>query len=569
MPKNIDENYLRKLQKAQNEPFKCAAFSGGGAKGAIYSGAHEALVNSGILDGLEALAGSSAGAITAAAISTGISKKYFQKISTETNLKGLLGDGFLTKDGKPLYDLVKTIVSTNISDYLSDANFGGVKELSEKRVNKIQKELNGLEKDINDSGGDSTASESDTKNSEHAKHRIDALTYQLDKLQSALKNNCKQLRDLKEKAEKNESITFKDLEILHIIDPIKFKDLIITATNKGTGELTIFNAKEKPDVEIALACRASASIPLVFEPVDINGTKYVDGGYRDNIPTKYFQDSDMQPKLLESLKQVQDSKKEGRILTLAFGSCEPDNRANIAIYSQKENKSDMNFLMKFLVNVVFKMVSKVKGTFTYTDEDDKTHEELRENALNTVLLDTKDVSTLSFDKAQAKAEYLHEKGNIQTARHFDNFEIGKREENLDLREFALQLHESTQSEGLIETWKDKILGGKEEKLKKRLSYCKSETWKAKKPDYVLEDFIAVAAMTRSGSTTLSNSTNTMSKMIAQLNDPQTSDKVRKHFNKVLDKASDNKTYEKSDFNDLLKKKEQDISRLQKQNTHQK
>ena len=42
------ESRLKKLTAAQNEPFKYAAFSGGGAKGAIYSGVHEELERSGV-----------------------------------------------------------------------------------------------------------------------------------------------------------------------------------------------------------------------------------------------------------------------------------------------------------------------------------------------------------------------------------------------------------------------------------------------------------------------------------------------------------------------------------------
>nr|WP_269146071.1 patatin-like phospholipase family protein [Rickettsia canadensis] len=33
-------------------------------------------------------------------------------------------------------------------------------------------------------------------------------------------------------------------------------------------------------------------MPLVFEPVEINGKQYIDGGYLDNIPTKYFKDNE-------------------------------------------------------------------------------------------------------------------------------------------------------------------------------------------------------------------------------------------------------------------------------------
>lgn len=59
------------------------------------------------------------------------------------------------------------------------------------------------------------------------------------------------------------------------------------ATQQETSKLTIFNSVDTPNVEIALACRASASIPLVFETVEIDGKKYVDADieiiYRQNI----------------------------------------------------------------------------------------------------------------------------------------------------------------------------------------------------------------------------------------------------------------------------------------------
>jgi NTE family protein len=37
--------------------------------------------------------------------------------------------------------------------------------------------------------------------------------------------------------------------------------------------------------DLHLAITASASIPILFAPVEINGSKYVDGGVTDNIPT--------------------------------------------------------------------------------------------------------------------------------------------------------------------------------------------------------------------------------------------------------------------------------------------
>ena len=121
-------------------------------------------------------------------------------------------------------------------------------------------------------------------------------------------------------------------------------------------------------------------------------------------------------------------------------------------------------IVKFLMDVVFKFLAKVGGNFEYSKEENKTYQGLRKNALNAVILDTKDVGTLSFAEAQAKAEYLHIKGSIQTARHFENHDIGSNpDKNLDRKEFMLKVFEETQSKGVISKWKDKILGGKEKK----------------------------------------------------------------------------------------------------------
>lgn len=64
------------------------------------------------------------------------------------------------------------------------------------------------------------------------------------------------------------------------------KELHVAATNLNTGEYTIFNSGEliKPVI-------ASASIPLIFKPVIINGDTYVDGGLLNNLPIEPLQDT--------------------------------------------------------------------------------------------------------------------------------------------------------------------------------------------------------------------------------------------------------------------------------------
>ena len=69
---------------AQNVTIKNLVFSGGGAKGATYPGAYEALCEEKIMPNIKNISGSSAGAITAALIATGATSEKFKKLSEDT-----------------------------------------------------------------------------------------------------------------------------------------------------------------------------------------------------------------------------------------------------------------------------------------------------------------------------------------------------------------------------------------------------------------------------------------------------------------------------------------------------
>ncbi|WP_334034775.1 patatin-like phospholipase family protein [Burkholderia cepacia] len=68
--------------------------------------------------------------------------------------------------------------------------------------------------------------------------------------------------------------TFAQLEI----------DLKVIATDLLREREFQFSRETTPDVPIALAARASASIPIVFVPVTVAGGLFVDGGMCDNMP---------------------------------------------------------------------------------------------------------------------------------------------------------------------------------------------------------------------------------------------------------------------------------------------
>ena len=491
-------NNLENLKKAQENPIEYIAFSGGGAKGTIYSGVYEATKKAGILDNVKAVAGSSAGAITAAIIALGTSPERFEKISKNTNLQTLLGrKGFsagiiqLNKDGKPLYDLLDSIIKENIKNFLE---------------------------------------------------REDIIKITDDEA----------LDDLRKRYQAKEKIYFRDIALLRKYDPVQYKDLVITAVQKDTGELTIFNSFDTPNVEVALACRASASIPLVFEPVEINGKKYVDGGYIDNIPTKYFRDNEPEFEVKEindNTDEITLAKKQNRTLAMAFGSG-MEATANIAIYSAKKIETPGE-IVKFLADILFKMLVKVGGKFRYTDTLKETSEQLRENALNTVVLNTGGIDTLDFKDAQKYADYLHVKGYCQTREYLNNHELGKEtDKTFEYQKFLLNVYEIYNNQNLNKTfgikmldmfissdekadskWKKGIIENHDDKAKILLSFCKTGALIEKKLQKDLKEYVIIAATSRSGK--LKADTNSLKALLHVLNDPTTPNKIKESFIDVL------------------------------------
>lgn len=73
-------------------------------------------------------------------------------------------------------------------------------------------------------------------------------------------------------------LTFAQLDGLVADKPETFKRLSVVASNLTRQKPQIFNSKTTPHLPIWQAVRASISIPLIFEPVKINGDFYVDGG---------------------------------------------------------------------------------------------------------------------------------------------------------------------------------------------------------------------------------------------------------------------------------------------------
>ena len=294
--------------------------SGGGAKGVVYPGSYKAVEETGVLKGIKEFAGASAGAITVALIAVGMTTSHFRTVLLTTNLEELMGDNvgavfgsnvagvcFLTKDGKPLEQFIRKHI-----------------------IETVRATLDNLE-DV-----DLIASQ------------YPAFNALLIKLQG-----------------EQPRFTFGDLAILNQHFSDKFKQLIIPAVTFPNGDIQIFNAERTPDVEIALACRASASIPVILEPVEIEigskKQKFVDAGFYDNFPTDYF-DVDKSGVFIKNQKPKQT-------MVFAFGEG-LDNKKNQvfqALYGERWDEVISEKLLGEIIDEGMKLAHK----FLDLEEEDE------------------------------------------------------------------------------------------------------------------------------------------------------------------------------------------------------
>lgn len=100
--------------------------------------------------------------------------------------------------------------------------------------------------------------------------------------------------------------------------------------------------------------RASLSIPLIFEPYEINGKYYIDGGSSNNYPYEYFKDSDLpvlalkvsQPKTNKTLKDLNILEYSGKVISQLITAQEYKGKYNSNIVDIKINYSNFDFNLK-------------------------------------------------------------------------------------------------------------------------------------------------------------------------------------------------------------------------------
>ena len=80
----------------------------------------------------------------------------------------------------------------------------------------------------------------------------------------------------------HENITFIDFA------KMTGKNLVVCVSNLTKEKAEYWSVDTTPGRPVALALRASCSIPILFSPVVIDGEYYIDGALYDNLPINYF-----------------------------------------------------------------------------------------------------------------------------------------------------------------------------------------------------------------------------------------------------------------------------------------
>ena len=74
------------------------------------------------------------------------------------------------------------------------------------------------------------------------------------------------------------------VELKHFVQRDGPDELVVCATNVNTSEATYFSAELTPNVKVTRALLASMCLPFLFDPIEIDGESFVDGGLSDNCP---------------------------------------------------------------------------------------------------------------------------------------------------------------------------------------------------------------------------------------------------------------------------------------------
>ena len=229
---------------------------GGGAKGVGYPPALVELEKHGGMNGVKQIVGTSAGALTASLLAAGLSAEQFQKVSDTHDMASF-------KDKPPNWNAKYPNLKFSTTGFHGGTALEVVDRESAQSVKAFL--------DGDDGQAKIAAAVADGRISAGDAGALEALRHQNFEVDRTA-----------------QMVTFQDLENLSKIDPGKFKSLTLTGWNYTDKSLAYFNAKNTPQMPVAVASRISMSIPYFFKSPKYDagdGVKtWVDGGVGSNMP---------------------------------------------------------------------------------------------------------------------------------------------------------------------------------------------------------------------------------------------------------------------------------------------
>lgn len=400
-------NYgLHELYSLDNPSVERAVFSGGGAKGITLPGAYKALSHTGVLDDIKQVSGASAGAITAAFAASGIDPQSMTDIIQRTDLKSLLGHFSLEKTGgfktgKPLLAFARKELTKSFQDKLN--NLLGNNSDAPQQVRNLKTKIDQYLAKMPEAADWSTIDSHDKAAVKKAKAQDQAQENYLIENPSPV-----QFKDLKTINDKCSEQGIK----------APFKELFLTAAYKETREQQVFSSESTPDVEIALACRASASIPAVLQPVDIkiNGTNhtFVDGGYIDNMPSDVFEDKAQTYNIDNLLRTLNFSFGEGK------DPHSQENATHTALYGSENQRDPYHASMgqKLGRDVAIPTLGGIGGSGKATEDKNAGYLKLKDlYPHRSIDLHTGAISTMAFKIANQQATFRENLAFVATVQH--------------------------------------------------------------------------------------------------------------------------------------------------------
>ncbi|WP_052735649.1 patatin-like phospholipase family protein [Pseudomonas syringae] len=272
------ENGVTRLELAL-PPINKLILSGGGAKGVAYSGAVTALEQQGVLDGIQAVYGSSAGAIMAVLIASGMDARQFDKLTDDTDLLNLLDS---SESSAEWFQQAFSGLGAITQKALPGA-FGDFTRVLLSVLPRIQSRAQPLQALMRETARTAILGRI------HDDHPVD-------------------VTDIRERLLAGGLVTFADLAVLNRhIPQIKNLNITGTAMLAGVPQLVVFSAALTPDLDIAIAAHVSASLPVVFRQPSGEGmvfqtmaelTFFQDGGVLLNTPVPQLIDPGLTTDLL-------------------------------------------------------------------------------------------------------------------------------------------------------------------------------------------------------------------------------------------------------------------------------